>query len=67
MSLINVVHPKLPPAKSSLQSKEAFDKVLKAKGWIEITAEQAVTHNAAITAGETSPLFANTAKKGGDK
>lgn len=67
MSLINVVHPKLSPAKSSLQSKEAFETVWQDKGWIEITAEQAVTHNAAITAGEPSPVLASLAKKAGDK
>lgn len=57
MGLINIVHPKLPPAQSSLQDEGAFKKVFEPKGWKQITAEQAVAHNQAISEGKTSPVL----------
>ncbi len=62
MGLINIVHPKLPPAQSSLQDESAFKNVFEPKGWKQITAEQAATHNQAVEQGAQSPVLAELNK-----
>lgn len=62
MGLINVIHPSLPPAQSSLQDETAFKEILEGKGWVKISPEDALKHNQAVEAGEKSPILEKISK-----
>ena len=60
--LVHVIHPDLPGAPASVQARAAFERVFKDKGWVEVTADEAAKHNAAVAAGDPSPFAAKAPK-----
>lgn len=54
--LVHIIHPDLPSAPASVQSRAAFERTFEPKGWIRLSDEDAAKHNQAVAAGDPSPF-----------
>lgn len=64
--LVHIIHPDLPRAPASVQARDAFEQTFKAKGWVQVSEDEATAHNTAIADGKTSPFARKAAKSGGE-